>query len=160
MQRFLLRESRQHLGGGFQRGQLLVRVENIEFGFVGVEGRPGIFARRIVAAVSGHARQFAGHADLELFTTSSRRSLSVVKSCTIFSGPVLAVHDCHHIGGLDLLADESSGGFLHAGLFRNPHRAEVEKHGDETPVLKTDHGRRRARQCARFGARGVGVDSG
>ena len=51
-QRLLLVQLAQHLGGGLQRGELAVRVEDVELAVVLAEGRAGIGAAGIVDGFS------------------------------------------------------------------------------------------------------------
>ena len=51
------------------RGQLLIGVEDVELGFVGDEGRAGVFA--VVVAGIGQARQFAHFADGQILDDSA-----------------------------------------------------------------------------------------
>ena len=118
-QRLLLRKRRQHLRGGFERGQLFIGVEDVELGLVGVERRAGVFAGRAVAAVARDARQFARRADLEALHHFFEPIFIVGEILDDLQRPCARGHDRHDIGRLHLLANELQRGLLNAALFRN-----------------------------------------
>ena len=121
---------------------MLIGIEDIEFGFVGIERRAGIFARGVVAAVARHSRQFAGRADLKAFDHFFQTVFIGSKILHDLHRPGARIQDRHHIGRLHLFANELQRGFLDAVLFGNLHGAEVEQHRHQTAVLIANDGRR------------------
>ena len=83
--RFFAGDVAEQVGHGFERGELAIGVENVEFGFVGGEGRVGVFGdgglRRRGGGVgqSGELRFLAGKQRVH---GPSSRSRSLVKSET------------------------------------------------------------------------------
>ena len=135
-QRLLLGQRRQHPHRRFQPGQLAVRVEDVELGFVSDERGPGIFSAVGIAGI-GLDRQFAGLADVE--------ALDHLRQPVAVRGEVLRHlhgcaerHDRHQVRGSHLLAEELQSGLLRADLLLRLHGREIEEQHQQPLVLVLD----------------------
>ena len=124
-ERLFLGQGSQHADRGFQARQLAVRVEDVEFGFVGDEGGAGILAAVGVAGIRLDGK-FAGLPDL--------KTLDHLGQAVAVGGEILGHlnggaqgHDGHHVGRGHLLGQELQGGFLGPDLFLGLHGREIEE---------------------------------
>ncbi len=83
-QRFLLVELAQHLGGGLERGQLAVGVEDVELAVVLAEGRAGVGGAGVVWSISSKPWPSP---TISVSRMLNSRSRSSVKSCSTSTAP-------------------------------------------------------------------------
>ena len=140
-QRLFLGQRRQHADGGFQAGQLAVRIEDVEFGFVGDECGPGVFAAVGVSGV-GLDGEFAGLADV--------KALDHLGQAVAVAGEILDHVDARRrrvmmdtmSDGVICSARNFRCGLLRTDLFLGLHGREIEEQHQQALVPVLDLARR------------------
>ena len=131
-QRLLFGERAQHARRGFQRGQLAVGIEDVEFGVVGGVRRAGVFL--VIGAGGAVDREIAAFADGQALDDLGQ-GVAIVGEILQHFQVAREGHDGHQVGRRHLRLEEFLGGGLGADLVLNRHAGHVEEHHQQAAVL-------------------------
>src|SRR6202034_2876783 len=130
-QRFLFAELAEHHGGGLQRGQLTVRVEDVELAVVLPEGGPSV-GGAVVGNGFVEALAFA-HGDG--FDDGGKAVAVARKILQHLDRAAGEYHDGDQVRRCHLRADEFPGGFERAYLIARWQCGHIEIEGEQPVVL-------------------------